>query len=215
MLYNAEIAGKVAEYLLQIKAIKIQPSQPFTWASGWKSPIYCDNRVTLSYPDIRAFIKESFCSLIRDRFSNAELIAGVATAGIAQGILVAEGLKLPFVYVRPEAKKHGRGRQVEGEVQPGQKTVVMEDLISTGKSALAVLQPLRNEGCKILGVAATFDYGFETAVENFKKNDCRLYSLSDYEHLLRVALRLEYIQPHELETLRAWRLKPEKWGETV
>src|SRR5688572_10383230 len=147
MIFSEATARKIADCLLQVKAIKIQPSKPFTWASGWRSPIYCDNRVTLSHPEVRTIIKDSLVELIREKYSTANLVAGVATAGIAQGALVAETLKLPFVYVRPEPKKHGMGRQVEGEIRAGQKAVVIEDLISTGKSSLNALPPLREEGC--------------------------------------------------------------------
>ena len=212
MIYRTEIADKIAKYLLQIKAIKIQPSEPFIWASGWRAPIYCDNRVTLSHPDIRSFIRDSLVELIREKYKGVNLIAGVATAGIAQGALVADALKLPFCYVRPEPKKHGMGRQVEGEVKAGEKAVVIEDLISTGKSSVAALQPLRDEGCEILGVAAILDYGFDAAAANFKKNNCPFYTLSDYEHLLQVALEMKYIKADELLTLKNWRRKPEVWG---
>ncbi len=212
MIFSEETARKIADCLLQVKAIKIQPANPFTWASGWRSPIYCDNRVTLSHPEVRSIIKSSLVALIREKYSSANLVAGVATAGIAQGALVAETLNLPFVYVRPEPKKHGMGRQVEGEVKAGQRAVVIEDLISTGKSSLNALPPLRQEGCEIVGAAATFSYGFEVAEESFKKAGCALYSLSDYEALLKVALEKNLIQAHELETLRQWRKNPESWG---
>ncbi|MDZ4844648.1 MAG: orotate phosphoribosyltransferase [Chitinophagales bacterium] len=215
MIFSEETARKIADCLLQVKAIKIQPSNPFTWASGWRSPIYCDNRVTLSHPEVRTIIKDSLVALIREKYSNANLIAGVATAGIAQGALVAEALNLPFVYVRPEPKKHGMGRQVEGEVKAGQRAVVIEDLISTGKSSLNALPPLRQEGCEIIGTAATFSYGFEVAEDSFKKSGCLLYTLSDYEALLSVALEKKLIQAHELETLREWRKNPESWGSEL
>jgi len=211
MIYSPEVARKVAEYLLQIKAIKIQPAEPFTWASGWRSPIYCDNRVTLSYPDIRSYIKDHLVELVRLHFSDASLITGIATAGIAQGALVADAMQLPFAYVRPEPKKHGMKKQVEGEVKKGQKTVLIEDLISTGKSSLAAVQPLRDEGCEVLGVAATFSYGLDAAEENFRKNQCIFYTLSDYEHLLQVALQMNYIQANDLNTLRDWRKNPGEW----
>lgn len=212
MILSDKIAYEIAERLLKIKAIKIQPHEPFTWASGWRSPIYCDNRVTLSHPAIRTFIKNNLIDLIKKHFPAANVIAGVATAGIAQGALVADAMNLPFAYVRPEPKKHGTGRQVEGEVKGGQKTVLIEDLISTGKSSLAALQPLEDEGCEILGVAATFSYGFDAAAENFKKNNCVFHILSNYEHLLKAALDMNYIKPDELETLIEWRKNPAAWN---
>lgn len=215
MIFSETTARKIADCLLQVKAIKIQPSNPFTWASGWRSPIYCDNRVTLSHPEVRAVIKENLVALIRGKFGSANLVAGVATAGIAQGALVADALGLPFVYVRPEPKKHGMGRQVEGEVKAGQRVVVIEDLISTGKSSLNALPPLREEGCVIVGAAATFSYGFAVAEDNFRKAECPLLTLSDYETLLSVALEKKLIQPSELDTLREWRKSPETWGAAV
>lgn len=215
MIFSETLAKTIAGCLLQVNAVKIQPAKPFTWASGWRSPIYCDNRITLSYPDVRSMIKNSLVTLIRAEFGNANLVAGVATAGIAQGALVAEALELPFAYVRPEPKKHGMGKQIEGEVKAGQRVVVIEDLISTGKSSLQALQPLRDEGCEIIGTAATFSYGFDIAESNFKNASCPLFTLSDYEALLSVALERNLIQPDELEMLRAWRKSPETWGEKV
>lgn len=213
MVFSPAAARKVAEYLLQIKAIKIQPDEPFTWASGWRSPIYCDNRVTLSHPAVRTFIKEQLVALIRKNFKKADLIAGVATAGIAQGALVSDAMNLPFVYVRPQAKQHGMGKQLEGEVKKGQRAVLIEDLISTGKSSLAAMQPLRNAGCRVLGVAATFDYGFDIARENFQKSKCAFYSLSDYEYLLKAAVDMKYITNGDLAALKQWRKKPAEWGQ--
>jgi len=215
MIFSEETAKEIAACLLQVKAIKIQPDTPFTWASGWLSPIYCDNRITLSHPEARTLIKENLAKVIREKFSAADLIAGVATAGIAQGALVADALELPFAYVRPEPKKHGMGKQLEGETTSGQKVVVIEDLISTGKSSLNALPPLREAGCVILGTVATFSYGFDVAEENFKNASCPLYTLSDYETLLNVALENRHIRQHELETLKQWRKNPEKWGLAI
>jgi len=215
MILSDKIAHEVAEHLLKIIAIKIQPYEPFTWASGWRSPIYCDNRVTLSHPSIRTFIKNNLVALIKKHFRGANLVAGVATAGIPQGALVADAMSLPFVYVRPEPKKHGTGRQVEGEVKAGQKAVLIEDLISTGKSSLAAVQPLKEEGCEVFGIAATFNYGFDEAAENFKKHECVFHTLSDYEHLLEAALGMNYIKSGDLEMLNKWRMNPSEWGQAI
>ncbi|MDX2003313.1 MAG: orotate phosphoribosyltransferase [Chitinophagales bacterium] len=212
MIYADNIADKVAEYLLQVKAIKLQPQQPFTWSSGWKSPIYCDNRVTLSDPSIRTYIKEQLADLVRENFFEVDIIVGVATAGIAQGALVADYLQLPFAYVRPEPKTHGLGKQIEGAVEAGQKVVLIEDLISTGGSSIKAIQPLVNVGCEVLGVAAIFDYGFETARENFKEAGYSYYSLSNYDTLLPVAIKQGMIRQSDLEVLRDWRRNPDKWG---
>jgi orotate phosphoribosyltransferase len=167
-------AKKTAEYLLQIKAIKLQPSNPFTWASGWKSPIYCDNRKTLSFPVVRSFIRDSFTQIVREHFPEAELIAGVATGAIAHGVLTAEKLVLPFIYVRSEAKEHGLGNQIEGYFEPGQKVVVIEDLISTGRSSLGAVKALRDAGCDLLGMAAIFTYEFKKAADGFAEAKCEI-----------------------------------------
>jgi orotate phosphoribosyltransferase len=212
MVTNAGIASKVAEFLLQIKAVKLQPHEPFTWASGWKSPIYCDNRKTLSYPKIRTFIRQQFVQAIQENFSKPDVIAGVATGAIAQGVLVAEEMGLPFVYVRPEPKKHGLGNLVEGEIKSGQSVVVIEDLISTGGSSLKAVEALRAAGCDVKGMAAIFTYGFENATENFRKADVSLITLSDYSSLIRQALKDEYVTENDLETLEAWRKSPETWN---
>lgn len=212
MIYADNIAGKVAEYLLQVKAIKLQPQQPFTWSSGWKSPIYCDNRVSLSDPEARSYIKEQLADLVRENFISAELIAGVATAGIAQGALVADYLQLPFAYVRPEPKKHGMGQQIEGRVLQGQRVVLVEDLISTGGSSLKAVQPLKDAGCDVLGVVSVFDYGFDVARENFMQAGVPYYSLCDYEVLLPIALKQGYVKASDIELLREWRKAPDKWG---
>lgn len=212
MVCSDEIAEQLAQYLLQIKAIKLQPNNPFTWSSGWKSPIYCDNRKTLAYPEIRTYIKENLAVLIREQFADVEVIAGVATAGIAHGALVADYLKLPYAYIRPEPKAHGLGKQIEGEVKPSQKVVLIEDLISTGKSSLNAIPPLVEAGCEILGCAAIFDYGFFISRKNFDEADCIYYTLSDYEHLLNKALELDYISQDDLGELSQWRENPESWG---
>src|SRR5690606_13211343 len=180
MIFNNESAKKVAELLLQIKAIKLQPNNPFTWASGWKSPIYCDNRVTLSHPSIRTFIRQKLSDVIQEEFGSVDVIAGVATAGIPQGVLVAQDLGLPFVYVRSKPKEHGTGSQIEGELFQGQRVVVIEDLISTGKSSLEAVKALREAGCNVAGLAAIFSYGFDAAEANFQAEKCRYVTLSNY-----------------------------------
>lgn len=212
MIIDIEVAKKVATYLLQIKAIKLQPQNPFTWASGWKSPIYCDNRVSLSYPHIRTFIKEHLAASISKQYPEVEAIAGIATAGIAQGALVAEYLNLPFAYVRPEPKKHGMGNQIEGKLEAGQKVVMIEDLISTGGSCLKAVTPVRETGCEVLGVAAIFNYGFQNAADNFTAANCSFFSLSDYDNLLVAAVESGYVTKSDLEVLKAWRVAPDKWG---
>jgi orotate phosphoribosyltransferase len=213
MKANNDSALKIAEFLLQIKAVKLQPNQPFTWASGWKSPIYCDNRKTLSYPDVRTFIRQQFVSLINEHFGKPDAIAGVATGGIAQGVLVAQEMGLPFVYVRSEAKSHGMGNQVEGVIEKGQSVVVIEDLISTGGSSLKAVDALRKEGCTVKGMAAIFTYGFGTAAVSFEKANCRLATLCDYDTLIRQALKSGYVGDKDLESLKAWRTNPAEWGK--
>jgi orotate phosphoribosyltransferase len=205
-------AKKTAEYLLQIKAIKLQPSNPFTWASGWKSPIYCDNRKTLSFPVVRSFIRDSFAEMIKEYFSGAELVAGVATGAIAHGVLAAEKLGLPFIYVRSEAKKHGLGNQIEGYFEPGQKVVVIEDLISTGGSSLGAVKALRDSGCHLLGMAAIFTYEFKKAADGFAAAECKLHTLSNYSTLISTAVETGYINKQDVETLKQWRMDPANWG---
>ena len=207
-----EIQKQLAENLLQIKAIKLSPANPFTWASGWRSPIYCDNRKTLSYPEVRNFIKESFVSLIRDKFPEVEGIAGVATGAIGIGALVADMLELPFVYVRSKPKDHGLANLIEGEVVPGRRTVVVEDLISTGRSSLNAVAALRDAGMPVLGMTAIFTYDFPVAAERFREAGCDLYTLTDYHYLLDVAVKTGYVEPEALETLREWRKDPAGWG---
>ncbi len=208
---NSERALKVADFLLQIAAVKLSPENPFTWASGIKSPIYCDNRKTLSYPAIREEIKKAFCEIIRAQFPHAEVIAGVATGGIAIGALVAEELNLPFIYVRSEAKKHGLGNQVEGVLHANQKVVVIEDLVSTGKSSLTAVDALREAGANIEGMVAIFTYGFEKATTAFNNANCQLVTLSDYDQLIQQAAQSGYVNNDQLTTLKEWKLNPEAW----
>ncbi len=210
---NEESALKIAEFLLQIKAIKLEPNKPFTWASGWKSPIYCDNRVTLSYPKVRTYIRQEFVNLILETFGKPDVIAGVATGGVAQGALVAQELGLPFVYVRSEAKKHGMTNLIEGVVEKGQSVVVIEDLISTGGSSLKAVETLRAAGCDVKGMAAIFTYGFKIATDNFKKAKCKVITLSNYELLIKQALETEYITEKDLKSLKEWRENPSEWGK--
>ncbi|MCW3076980.1 MAG: Orotate phosphoribosyltransferase [Bacteroidetes bacterium] len=204
-------AYKVAEFLLQIKAVKLQPENPFTWASGWKSPIYCDNRKSLSYPQIRTYIRQQFVETINKHFAMPDVIAGVATGGIAQGALVAQEMGLPFVYVRSEVKKHGLTNMVEGDIESGQSVVVIEDLISTGGSSLKAVEALREKGCNVKGMAAIFTYGFEEAEQNFKKAKCVVKTLTTYDILIKKALQKEYITEKDIESLKQWRLKPSEW----
>jgi orotate phosphoribosyltransferase len=203
---------KTAEYLLQIKAIKLQPSNPFTWASGWKSPIYCDNRKTLSFPEVRSYIRDSFADLIKDMYPRADMIAGVATGAIAHGALVADKLGLPFIYVRSGAKEHGLGNQIEGYYEKGQKVVVIEDLISTGGSSLSAVNALREAGCDVLGMVAIFTYEFKKAADAFNTEKCKLNTLSTYSTLVETAVKTGYIGQPEVETLKKWRLDPSTWG---
>src|SRR5882724_1282100 len=188
MFNKTEIEQQVAEFLLQIKAIKLQPDQPFTWASGWKSPIYCDNRISLSHPKVRTFIRQALVKAIEEKFGKPDVIAGVATAAIAQGALVAEAMGLPFVYVRSSPKDHGRENLVEGEIQAGQSVVVIEDLISTGQSSLKAVKAVRDHGCKVNGMISIFTYGFKTAAENFENENCPIISLCSYDILIEKAL---------------------------
>jgi orotate phosphoribosyltransferase len=213
MFNKSEIEQQVAEFLLQIKAIKLQPDNPFTWASGWKSPIYCDNRVTLSHPTIRTYIRQQLSLLIQEEFGAIGCIAGVATAGIPQGVLVAQELGLPFVYVRAKAKEHGTGSLIEGEIVPGQRVVVIEDLISTGKSSLQAVAALREAGYIVAGLVAIFSYEFDHATENFKDAQCRFFTLSNYSAILKYAETNHYISPEESEILRKWRISPSTWGQ--
>ena len=202
----------VAEKLLQINAIKLNPQQPFTWASGWKSPIYCDNRKVLSFPYIRDFVKSEMCNVVFEKFPEAGLLAGVATAGIAWGAMVADQLKLPYVYVRPKPKEHGLGNQIEGFYEEGQPVVVVEDLISTGKSSLQVVEVLRQQGLNVIGMVAIFTYGFDEAVTNFEKGDCVLHSLTNYETLINLSIEKGLVKLEEQAALLKWRQSPANWA---
>jgi orotate phosphoribosyltransferase len=213
MILNNDRALKVAEFLLQIKAIKLQPTNPFTWASGWKSPIYCDNRKTLSYPSIRTFIRQAYSEVILEKYGKPDFIAGVATGGIAQGALVAQELGIPFVYVRSTPKGHGLGNQIEGDFEKGQKVVVIEDLISTGGSSLQAVEALRQAGCDVKGLVAIFTYDFDIAKENFKKANCPFETLTNYDFLIEQAIRKEYINEGDLESLQSWRANPSTWNQ--
>jgi len=206
-----ETAARVAEMLLHIQAIKLNTEKPFTWSSGWKSPIYCDNRLSLSYPEIRDSIRDGLVQAIKENFFTVESIAGVATAGIAQGALVADKLNLPFLYVRPKPKDHGMENLIEGKVTPGQKVVVVEDLVSTGGSSLKSVQALRDAGFEVLGMVSIFNYGFDIATRNFYDANTSLISLSDYSQLLKYALDKRYISDAQLTSLKAWRVDPASW----
>lgn len=208
------VSAKIAEYLLQIRAIKLQPQNPFTWASGWKSPIYCDNRVSLSHTEVRNFIKNALAREVKENYTAVEAIIGVATAGIAPGALVADALQLPFGYVRSEAKKHGMGKQVEGDIKTGQRVVVIEDLVSTGKSSLHAVDVLRAFGCEVLGMASIFTYGFDEARLAFEKAACPYFSLCDYNVLIETALQKGQVSPDELNLLIQWRLNPASWNNS-
>ncbi|MCH8545289.1 MAG: orotate phosphoribosyltransferase [Cryomorphaceae bacterium] len=210
-IYHEDTANAVAAHLLKINAIKLQPSDPFTWASGWKSPIYCDNRMALSYPKTRDFLKLKMAHAAKQLYPNAEVVAGVATGAIALGVLVADVLQLPFVYVRPEPKSHGRKNQVEGHLPQGKKVLVIEDLISTGKSSLLAVDALRKEGAEVLGMLAIFTYEFEASEENMRKAQCPLHTLSSYSYLINEAKRLSYIKENDIETLTLWRQSPSTW----
>ena len=200
-----------AEKLLQVKAIKLQPANPFTWASGWLSPFYCDNRKTLSYPSLRNFVKIEIARLILERFGEVDAIAGVATGAIAQGALVADALNLPFVYVRSTPKGHGLENLIEGELRPGMKVVVIEDLVSTGGSSLKAVEAIRRDGCDVIGMIATFTYGFPVAEKAFKEAKVPLCTLSNYEAIISVALKTGYIDEDDVETLNEWRKDPANW----
>jgi orotate phosphoribosyltransferase len=212
MIINNDRALKVAEFLLQIKAVKLQPNKPFTWASGWKSPIYCDNRITLSFPKIRTFIRQGYAQTIIECYGKPDVIAGVATGGIAQGALVAEELGLPFIYVRSSAKGHGMGNMIEGYFEKGQKVVVIEDLISTGGSSLKAVEALRDAGLEVKGLVAAFSYGFKEADDNFKKETCPYVVLSNYDFLIETAVKNNYVTKNDLESLKNWKENPSNWN---
>ena len=212
MFNNTETEKQVAEFLLQIKAIKLQPANPFTWASGWKSPIYCDNRVTLSHPTIRTYIRQQLTEAIQEKFGAVGCIAGVATAGIPQGALVAQELGLPFIYVRSKPKDHGTGSMIEGDDMTGKRVVVIEDLISTGKSSLQAVAALREAGYDVAGLAAIFTYGFDVADVNFKEAKCPFFTLSNYNALITYAEEHQYIKAGDVKLLKEWRKSPDTWG---
>lgn len=211
MILNKDTANNTAQQLLQIKAIKLQPTNPFIWASGWKSPIYCDNRITLSYPAIRNYLKTQLAKAIEEKYGKPDVIAGVATGAIAIGVLVAQEMGLPFVYVRPEPKKHGRQNQIEGHLEKGSNVVVVEDLISTGNSSLQAVQALKEGGANVKGMMAIFTYGFPVADENFKNANITLTTLSDYPTLVEHALKNNYITSKELSAVQEWRKAPHEW----
>ncbi|RYC70346.1 MULTISPECIES: orotate phosphoribosyltransferase [Spirosoma] len=206
------ISQTVARQLLTVQAVRLQPDAPFRWSSGWLSPIYCDNRVTLAYPEVRTYLKQALAEAIRQHFPTAEVIAGVATAGIPQGALVADALDLPYCYVRPEPKAHGMGKQIEGRLEAGQRVVVIEDLISTGGSSLKVVDALRANGADVLGMAAIFTYGFPVADQNFQDRNVSLVCLSTYDALLAEAQAMNYITADAMTSLAAWRQNPAEWG---
>lgn len=211
MIYHKDKALKIAEFLLQIKAVKLQPKNPFTWASGWKSPIYCDNRITLSFPNIRTFIRQAYAQSILDYFGKPDLIAGIATGGVPQGVLVAQELGVPFIYVRSSPKDHGMGNIIEGYFEKGQRVVVIEDLISTGGSSIKAIQSLRDAGLDIKGLVAIFTYGFEVSTKNFADAECPVLTLSDYDTLVDSALKTKYITEDDIFSLHKWREKPDSW----
>ncbi len=206
-----ETAGKVASLLLDIEAIKLNYKTPFTWSSGWKSPIYCDNRLALSYPMIRTFIKKSLAQTIKTNFAQVEYIAGVATAGVPQGALVAEALELPYIYVRPKPKDHGMGNLIEGKIEKGKKVVLIEDLISTGGSSLKAAQALKEAGFEVLGMVAIFTYGFDEAEKSFEKANIPLVCLSDFNHMLKEAVDKKYLDEKQLVYVKSWRVDPGNW----
>ena len=212
MIFNKSTAKKTADFLLQINAIKLSPNSPFIWASGWKSPIYCDNRIVLSYSEIRNFVKKEIADHIFDHYGKPDVIAGVATGAIGIGALVADHLDLPFIYVRPEPKSHGRLNQIEGHLEKGQNVVVVEDLISTGKSSLNAVRALKEAEVNVRGMVAIFSYGLDIAHQNFEAESVKLHTLSDYENLLEQALEINYINEKELETLSLWNANPSKWN---
>ena len=212
MVLNKYTAKKTAELLLQINAIKLNSKNPFTWASGWKSPIYCDNRIILSHPQIRIFVREQIVKQIEELYGNPDIIAGVATGAIGIGMLVADVMNLPFIYVRPNSKKHGRKNQIEGQYSKSQKVVVIEDLISTGNSSLMAVDALRDEELIVKGMISIFTYGFNVSYENFKNKNVELHTLSSYDFLLEQALDIKYITENEIKTLKEWKKNPSEWN---
>lgn len=213
MVENEQTAKEIALTLLKIKAVKLQPQQPFTWASGWKSPIYCDNRVTLSFPEVRKSIANGFAEIAVQHFKESTLVAGVATGAIAHGVLAAEQLQLPFVYVRSSAKDHGLGNLIEGRYHEGDKVLVIEDLISTGMSSLKAVDALRNANTEVLGMVSIFTYGFKKSETAFKEKNCKLISLTSYDYLIKAALETGYINNDDVTSLNNWKQNPEIWGQ--
>ena len=211
MILDADIAQQIAKSLLQIKAGILQPNKPFTWASGWNSPIYCDNRITLSFPEVRTYIRQEMTKAVVEKYGKPDVIAGVATGAIAQGVLVAQELGVPFIYVRASAKGHGRQNLIEGKVESEQSVVVIEDLISSGKSSLAAVDALREAGVNVKGMGAIFTYGFEASTQNFKNADCELFTLGDYDSLIEQALAKRYISEKDVAILKDWRKDPANW----
>ncbi len=211
MIYDQETAQQTAKFLLQINAIKLNPKNPYKWASGWKSPIYCDNRISLSYPKIRNYLAQKMADQAQSLYGNDYMIAGVATGAIGIGVLVADVLNAPFIYVRPEPKSHGRQNQIEGQIDPKKKVLVIEDLISTGKSSLNTVKALKKEGVEVLGMLGLFDYGLQLAIDNFKEEGIQLYTLVDYNQLIIEAKKLKYIKSEEIAVLNAWRISPSDW----
>jgi orotate phosphoribosyltransferase len=215
MFNKSEIEQQVAEFLLQIKAIKLQPANPFTWSSGWKAPIYCDHRIALSHASIRTYIRQQLTKLIQEEYGSVGCIAGVATAGIPWGVLIAQEMGLPFIYVRAKAKEHGMGNLIEGDIFPGQRVVVIEDLLSTGKSSLQAVDALREAGYEVAGLAAIFSYGFDAATENFKEAKCYFATLSNYNALIKFALDRQYVLENDAKLLEQWRVSPATWGQAT
>ena len=211
MIYNIDIAKKIAKSLLQINAIILQPNNPFKWAAGWNSPIYCDNRKTLSYPETRRYIKDQLAEIITSRYKTTDVVAGVATAGIPHGVLVADTLALPFIYVRSKAKEHGKQNQIEGSFNKGQSVILIEDLISSGKSSLEAMESLNKAGMDVKAVISIFSYGFDTASKNFQNKNCEYICLCDYETLLIQAIEQKYINKEDLSILKKWRKEPSIW----
>ncbi len=208
-----KIRNQVARELLRISAVKVQPEAPFTWASGWRSPFYCDNRKTLSYPDVRGLIRDSLCTVISQSFPEFDVIAGVATGAIAQGALVADRMGKPFVYVRSAPKDHGLANLIEGDLQPGSRVMIVEDLVSTGMSSLKAVDAVRNAGCEVVGMVASFTYGFPVAEEAFASHGVKLVTLTDYPAMLEAAVTSGYIKSDSLQTLNEWRKNPSEWGK--
>lgn len=215
MIFKKDTAEQLADFLLQIKAIKLQPTKPFQWASGWKSPIYCDNRLTLSFPKVRTFIRQEMSKALVEKFEKPDVIAGVATGGIAHGALVAQELGIPFVYVRSAAKGHGMENLIEGKIESGQTVVVVEDLVSTGQSSVKAVQALRESGAIVKGLVSIFDYGFDTARLVFENEKCPFFSLSNYDILLERALANKYVSKKDEDLLRSWKNNPEAWGASL